>query len=518
MNIIQKALAKFLPTTTRIFANRHQEPRPESRTMDVDEMHTILKLAESGDCERLFGLYRDIVSSHSHTQGEFMKRKLAVLGDPMNFIPDDSENEVQVKLANDVKSHLEAMPNWLEIMAHLLDSTLYPVAVAERTYRQSQKPGWRWEISEISQLPHHHLTWPDGVLEIRETDASGYFSGRTSELDETRHIRHRGNLLTSVPDWWGGPMRAVVFWWLFSVMDRDWWTRFLDRFGAPFLEGTYDSSDERARYELQSAFSAATKLFGIVVSDGAKVKMHQANTSSAGDAFEKFHAVANKEISKIIVGQTLSAEGANLGLGGGQAGAQAEVRDDIRKLDALLLSTTIKTRILQPLWRVNGWDTPVPSVTFGGESTKDQAITGTLLSSLAEAGLQLTEDGLNILSTRLGLPLERVARNPEETIALSARTHGEISLLSGPARRNERQRQARRATDAVIAAASPRLAKHLHSQTKDIEAAILSAASPDEAVEKVAVLTAGLDQTEAAMLVAATMSACSCNALAARDD
>lgn len=515
MITIKKLLGKILPTQTRIIRRGHQEPQPESRHMDVDEMHNILKAAESGNCERLFGLYRDIVSSHSHTQGEFMKRKLAVLGDPMNFVAKDPDDTAQSEFIDSVKEHLEAMPNWLEILTHFLDSTLYPVAVAERTYRDSQKPGWRYELAEINQVPHHYLTWPDGELELRETSDQGHFSGTSNPLDETRHIRHRGNLLTSVPDWWGGPMRAVVFWWLFSVMDRDWWTRFLDRFGAPFLEGTYEDSDDRARYELQSAFSAATRLFGIVVSDGAKVKMHQANTSSAGDAFEKFHATANKEISKIIVGQTLSAEGQNLGLGGGQGAAQSEVRDDIRKLDALLLGNTIKTRILQPLWRLNAWDTPVPSVTFGGESSDDQAVTGELIAGLHQAGIQVTEEGLQTLSKRFSLPLERLA--VPMPIALSAKTPAEINLIPGPARRNERQRQARRATDAVIAAASPRLAKYLHDHAAEVETAILSASSAEDAIEKVAVLTADLDHTEAGMLVAATMSACSCNALAARD-
>jgi phage gp29-like protein len=515
MNTIQKLLSKILPTHTRVIHRQHQEPLPESRYMDVDELHTILKLAETGHVERLFGLYRDILSSHSHTQAEFMKRKLAVIGDPMNFTPKDPDDQAQIDFVSGVKEHLESMPNWLEILTHFLDSTLYPVAITERTYRESRKPGWRYEIGELSQVPHHHLTWPEGCLEIRQTDQAGHFTGASSPLDDSRHIRHRGNLLTSVPDWWGGPMRAVVFWWLFSTMDRDWWTRFLDRFGAPFLEGTYEDSDDRARYELESAFSAATKLFGIVVSEGAKVKMHQANTNSAGDAFEKFHAVANREISKIIVGQTLSAEGQNLGLGGGQASAQSEVRDDIRKLDALLLGNTIRTRILIPLWRLNGWNIPIPAVTFGSESSQDQSVTGELIAGLHQAGIQVTEDGLQSLSKRFGLPLERAA--PSNPIALSAKLPGEISMVPGAARRNERQRQARRATDAVIAAASPRLAKHLHKHAAEVEAAILSAATPEEALHKVAVLTADLDQTEASMLVAATMSACSCNALAARD-
>ena len=518
---ILKLLTKILPTATRTIVRGRQEPPSEARTVDVDEIHSILEAAERGQTDRLFALYRDILSSHTHIRGEFSKRKLAVVGDAFNLQPQDKENENEVALVKDVKLHLEAIPNWFQTISHMLDSTLYPVSVTERIYAPSEKPGWRFQIGEFKAVPHHWLSWPDGVLCVSDSDQNGAIVGTEIPLCPTRYIKHEGDLITSVPDWYGGTMRTVVFWWLFSVMDRDWWTRFLDRFGAPFLVGTYPENDEGAKYSLQNAFSWATKLFGIVASEGAKVEMHQANSSGGGDAFQQFHDTANKEISKVIVGQTLSADGQNLGLGGGQGKQHGEVRDDIRQLDARLLAHTIKTRILAPLWAVNGWETPLPEVSFGEASSEEQAVSGALLASLSDAGLRITDDGLIILSKKVGFPIERDPLAITEAFGLSAedpKASNKLTLTPGAARRAARQKRARSATAAIIESASPRVAKALSAHADTIRDAILNSDTPEAALSAVAEITADFEHSEVSQLFASVMSSCSCNALLASDD
>ena len=325
MNIPHSLLrlaTRLLPTKTKLIVTGRQNLPSIAPILDVNELQCILREAEMGYCDRLFALYRDILASHAHTQGEFAKRKLAVLGDTFTLTSKNPKNAAEEALNKDVQEHLTDRPGWLRAMSHMLDSTLYPVSLMERWYAISAKPGWRWEIGGLRPVPHLHLAWPYGEFSLRDTDPSGYFTGTYTPPDPSLHIIHQGNLLTSVPDWWGGPMRALLFWWLFSVMDRDWWVRFLDRFGGPFLVGKHDASDEGARIQLEQAFSLATKIFGLAVTKDVDIQMMQANTNQGGDAFELFHSTANREISKLIVGQTLSAEGVNLGLGGGQAHRQ----------------------------------------------------------------------------------------------------------------------------------------------------------------------------------------------------
>lgn len=513
-------IGRLIPTQTRIVVRGARQELPAlAHTMDVDSIHGILREAEAGNCSRLFALYRDILSSHSHLQTEAFKRKLAVLSEPLTLIPDDPKNPAQVAHAKAVCEHLCARPGWIDFLSHLLDSSLYPISLSERLYVPSVREGWRYEIAALNPVPATHLAWPEGCLSIRETDEFGNFTGSHWQPDVRRHVQHRAHLLTSVPDWWGGPMRSVLFWWFFATCDRDWWARFLDRFGSPFLEGRYDSSDERGRYELEHAFSFATRVGGIVLSEGAAVQMHQANTSQGGDAFQAFAEFANREISKLIVGQTSSSdiqqEG---GIGGGQGKGQADVRDDIRRFDSTRLAHTIKTQILAPLWQLNGWDVPIPSVTFGAVSEDEAEITGTLLLALRQAGIVLTQDGLDSISARLGLGFEFAPDPAPSPFALSAIPNRRPALLPTVARRAARQRQARSAVDALALSASPKLARIMSAQAAEFAAAIEASGSPEEAAENIAALVAASDPTTAAELIENFLSASSVNAVISLDN
>lgn len=511
---ITSLISQLLPTKTRVVVRGHQQPPASSHVVDVDVLHGYLRSAEAGDCTQLFGLYRDIVASHSHTQAEFSKRKLAVLGDPLSLVPADPEDPTQASLAGGVQAHLMDRPGWIGFLSHCLDSTLYPVALTERSYKISGQAGWRYELGDLRPVPHIHLAWPYGVFSIKDTNEDGYFLGTFSEPNPRLHIVHRGHLLSSVPDYWGGPMRSIIFWWLFATMDRDWWARFLDRFGSPFLEGKYDETDDRARYELADAFSAATRLFGLVVSKDTEIKMHQANTQSGGEAFEKFHTTANEEISKVIIGQTTSAGAKNLGLnGGGQAAAQSEVREDIRRYDALALGHLIKTQILAPLWRLNGWTTPLPNVAFGAVSEEEADLTGDLVASLFQAGLEPTDEGLQTLSKKLGLALRRVTTQPHtRPVALSA-----LPTVSSVARRAARQRQARRAVDSLVADASPKLARLMTQRAEEIADAIDASDSPESAAAAIATLAASYDPGTASDLVLRVLTSAAVNSFLAMD-
>ncbi len=518
MNRIQKLLSKWLPQQTRIIDRGNSEPPVQLHMVDVDELHSALRSAEAGNTSELFSIYRDIIGSHSHLQSEFSKRKLAVLGDQFNVTAKDPDDEAQVKHAEDVKTHLKSLPNWIRILTHILDSTLYPVSVTDRLYKEGTRPGWRYEFKELSQVKHHHLSWPNGDLSLGLTDDQGNQTGQCELIDEDRYIIHRGHLLTSSPDWHGGPMRAVLFWWLFSVSSRDWWARFLDRFGSPFLEGKYDSGDDGARFTLQSAFQQAQRLLGVVVSKDVEIKMHQANSQGGGEAFQAFHNVANKEMSKIVVGQTLSAEGENLGFGGGQGEAQSQVRDDIRQFDAVTLGLTIETQILSPLWLANGWTTPIPTVSFGAESTDELAVTSDILSALPTAGLQVTDEAIKVISKKLGYTVERATASPLAFAAFSAQPQPQKDhFLPTVSRRAARKRQARRATEAVVASASPQLAKIMTRDFDQYTQALEDSTSPQDALDRLAILTASYDPTEAAMIVRHALSAASANALIASD-
>jgi hypothetical protein len=271
-----------------------------------------------------------------------------------------------------------------------------------------------------------------------------------------------------------------------------------------------DGADDGARWSLQDAFSAASRLFGIVVSNDTQVEMKEANASGSGDAFEKFHTTANREISKLIVGQTSSAEIQTSGLGDSQGTAQAGVRDDIRKYDAYVLGHMVKTQILRPLWHINGWTTPLPTVSFGAISEEEAALTGEFLASLNTAGLRITADGLEKLSAKYGYGIERIPALPEaRPFPLSA---GFSDFIPSVELRAAKERQARRAVAAVVENATPRVARLMRGRTLQLTAAIESSDTPEAAAAAIADFAAAYDPGAASELFEAVFSAAAANA------
>jgi phage gp29-like protein len=388
-----------------VLDSRHV-PSAIAHTMTVDRVHQILRDAEAGNTESLFALYRDIILAHAHLQGRFADRKRAVLGDTVNLQPFDKKSEADQAAANalwPVTRHRD----WMEACSHLLDATLYPVAVVEKVFRPSTVPGMRYELARLVPVPHDLLDFQLGRLRIRETDERGQPISTYREPDPHRYIVHRGHLLTTTPDHWGGPMRSLIFWWLLATMDREWWARFLDRYGAPFVVGKFESGDDTSRSILERAFMYATKVGGLVISRESEVEIKQAAASDSGAAFDRFHQLCNEEISKLILGQTLSAEAKATGMGSGVASAQGDVRDDIRQFDAKMLGATLSTQLAAQFLHINGLKGAPPIFIWGSISPSELKAYADFLTSLKTAGLRVADAGVEILSERFGLPLER---------------------------------------------------------------------------------------------------------------
>ncbi len=387
-----------------------QQPAQVASHMTADKIHSILRQAEAGQVDEMFALYRDILGGHSHLQTEFNTRKLAVLGDTWHFEPEDPKAPDDVRAAEACERLLKCSGFRQQGLNHLLNGCLYPVGVARKAYclAPPNPLGIRYDLAELSPVDYHLLDYSDrGVLCIPEVDPhTGTRLPSKRPACERDFVVHRGHLLTMLPDHWGGPMRAALFWWLFAVQDRDWWVRFLDRFGAPFLVGKYNTADPRAKSLLTHAFSAATRLFGLVVSKETDIEVNAVATQSHGEAFEDFASFANRELSKLILGQTMTSEAQAQGIGGTQAAVHNMVRGDIRQFDASTLAQTVIDQIARQFLAINGLAGNV-TITTGGASPEEIKAAGEMVSHAKAGGLRLTNEGITQFSKMAGLPFER---------------------------------------------------------------------------------------------------------------
>ena len=190
-------------------------------------------------------------------------------------------------------------------------------------------------------------------------------------------------------------------------------------FGVPFLKGKY--SDEKGRSTLERAFKLAVRLGAIVVAKNTEVEVVQAASDDASNSHERFITICNQEISKLIVGQTLSSSASPTGeLGGGTANLQGEVRDDIRKADAKSLAATFRGQLFDQLLAINGRTGRAPRILFGSESIAEQKATLTLIGKLHEAGLEPDDNALDTISERIGFGIRRAAVPQSPMLPFSA--------------------------------------------------------------------------------------------------
>ncbi len=497
---VKRIAAAQVPTTRVTTFNQRYQLSAVAPTITADRLHGILRAAESGDTQQLFALYRDVILSDAHTQGEFAKRKLAVLGDPMAIVPHDKENDDDVKAGSLVTNLVGNSSGWIKACSHLLDSTLWPSALLEKVFRPSTMKGVKYEIGELVPVPYDLLDYTSGVMMIRDTDAEGRILATKHEPDPNRYIIHRGHLLTTA-DNWGGPMRSILFWWLLSAMDRDWWGRFLERYGAPFMVGKYDAADDASRTTLERAFALSTRIGGLVVTNETEIEIMQALAASSGEAFEKFHSICNREKSKLIVGQTLSSEAQSTGLGSGVATGQENVREDIRQFDGKMLGETLKDQLFDQLVKINGGIGRAPRAVWGAESAKQAAATGDLLAKISAAGIEPTDEALPTLSERVGFPLQRKAPVPQIPFA------GMMPLSAALP-------PALKANDEIARAGKAELARAFRGSLAPVRQMILASTSPADLEGKIRAFYPDWHPERVAALISDALTAFSANGAA----
>lgn len=493
LDIIRRLKANRL-TTPRTSYSPLGNPLSIAPQLDVDRVHRIFMMAESGSTEELFCLYRDMMVSDSHSQAEWLKRKLAVVGRQSTIIPADEKNENDVAAATFIERQLDGCSGWLQALGHLLDSSLYPVSVAEKVYAQD---GAGFRLAELAKIEHRFEDYAkDGNLKIKLAAVDGRIGHESVPPDADRYIVHRGNLLGS-PDHFGGPMRSIVFWWLLSTMDRGWWARFLDRFGSPFLVGKYESGDNPSKRVLEAAFDLATKIGGLVISRDTEVEIKQAIGADAGTGFERFLTICQREKSKAIIGQTLSAEAESTGLGSGVSKAHESVREDIRIFDSTMLASTLRSQLFEQLLRINGLRGRAPQIVFGGESKDDSTGTATLLQSLGPAGLRVSDDGIRTIAKRVGFSIER--SNERASSPLPIYTHGADNPFDG--------------IDAVALSSSADLSQAFRGDLAPVARIVSESSSADECLYRLREFTVSLSSSRAASLIEQAMTAYAANGL-----
>lgn len=342
---------------------------------------TILKQADTGDIYSQMELFEEMEEKDTHLFAQLQTRKLAVSGLEWEIQP-FSEDETDIQTAEFVKRQLEAFDNFDEIIIDMLDAIGKGISFLEIYWGQEAEAT---VIKNIEWVHPKKFFW-DSVTDVIKVRTLEHPEG--IELGENKFVIHKYKAKSGHPSR-AGILRIVSWMYLFKNYDLKDWVSFCEVFGMPLRLGKYDvsaSEDDKAAL-MKAIIELGTDAAGMIP-NGTTIDFIEANKTSSVDIFEKLARFCDEQISKAVVGQTLTADS-----GGGsyaQGKTHNDVRHDLTVADCKALAATIRRDIIRPLVLFNyGQDRRIPIIKFNSEEADDLKELKEVYIGLAEAGLKI---------------------------------------------------------------------------------------------------------------------------------
>jgi hypothetical protein len=218
----------------------------------------------------------------------------------------------------------------------------------------------RWGIGDIVGKPPQ---WFEFDQENRLVFRTSVIGAKSEMLPENRFLiaRHR----PSYANPYGVKVFSKCYWpTTFKKNGFRWWTVFVEKYGGAFMYGKYPGNvDEKYKTELLSSLERmAADAVAIAPADSNIIIDSIADKGGGSIVHKEYIEAANKEISKAVLGQTLTTD---IGKNGSYAAAKAHdlVRQDLAASDRRRISACFK-------WTFYNYGAGVSPPTF--EFVKDE--------------------------------------------------------------------------------------------------------------------------------------------------
>lgn len=347
---------------------------------------SILREANDGNVRRQMELFEEMEEKDPHLFSQMQTRKLAVTGLEWEVQPSTKEPEDQA-ISEFVSEQLTALEGFDAAMFDMLDAIGKGISVLEIEWDVDAEG--HDIIRSLEWIHPKKLVW-DFEKEVLKITTRDFPEG--IELPENKFVVHKYKA-KSGHESRAGVMRIIAWMYMFKNFDLKDWVAFSEVYGMPLRLGKYDASASKEdRKQLMDAiYTMGTDAAGIIPTS-ADISIIESNKTTSADIFEKFARYADEQMSKAILGQTLSSDS-----GGGsyaQGKVHNEVRHDLTVADAKSLAETIRKDIIQPLVLYNfGPDAKIPLFVFNSNETDDLKVTAEIYKTLiCDMGLLIPVD------------------------------------------------------------------------------------------------------------------------------
>lgn len=377
----------FRPVTSRIAIRDVNDKYSDypSRGLNPIRLARILQEADEGNVRSQMELFEEIEEKDAHVFSQLQTRKLAVTGLTWE-IQACSEEDQDQRVADFVREQLEGLEDFGNILTDLLDAIGKGISIMEI--------GWTVDTDGYDVIEDIEYVHPKKLLWDYQTDEMKICTREYPEgigLPENKFVVHQYKAKSGHASR-AGILRIIAWMYMFKNFDIKDWVSFCEVFGMPLRLGKYDASasEDDKRQLMDAIVSLGTDAAGIVPTS-TMIEFIEANKTTSVDVYEGFARYCDEQMSKAIVGQTLTADS-----GGGsyaQSKTHNDVRHDLTVADAAALAITIRRDIIRPLVEFNfGMDVDVPEITFNCQESEDLEQLSEIYEKLQNMGLKIPED------------------------------------------------------------------------------------------------------------------------------
>ena len=265
------------------------------KTQDISNWRDAIKRFENKDNPvrtPLYDLLDDILLD-GHLESVTSKRTEAITNRDLLFVKDGTEDPEINKLLNS--------PGMISLIKDL-HHTIYWGYTLIQVNRIEFDPESEQYVIDYDLIPRKHVH-PEKGLECISKDQN----------QVTRDFLFKEPPLNKYMLWAGtekgfGLLTKAAQYVIYKRGNFGDWAQFAEMFGMPFREGRYDDFDEKTRVALEKMMEAYGGANYAILPKGADFKLHEAVKGTAGDLYKGLKDACNDEISKIILGNTLTTE------------------------------------------------------------------------------------------------------------------------------------------------------------------------------------------------------------------
>jgi len=359
-----------------------------------DRLGMILRAAANNDGHDYLTLAEEMEEREPHYASVLGTRKRAVSGLDIQ-VEAASDDAADVRLADAVRD-LVRDAAFGTLVEDLLDALGKGYSVAEIMW--AARGGEWWPREYVWRDPRFFRFDQATGRQLRLIDQHNVAEG--IPLAPFKFIVHKPRLKSGLP-MRGGLARLVAVSYMAKSYTLTDWLAFAEVFGMPLRLGRYNSNAKQDEVDiLRAAVANLGSDAAAILPEGMKIEFQEiANTQGGADLFQGLAEWVDKQTSKAVLGQTMTADD---GSSQSQATVHNDVREDIQRADAKHLDHTLARDLVKPFIDLNyGVQRRYPTIRIHIPQPENIQQLVSAVKDLVPLGLRVES---SVISDKLGLP------------------------------------------------------------------------------------------------------------------